>query len=148
MTKREECRLRDIATRLAEIHRRAGASYRGMAGQADSPPALSLLACLAKREDQLEAAVAALADRIDPGVRLRRPSPVFPELPAVPGGPLDVDAVIAWATHLENAIETLLHAVAAPPVDQPGLLAELFAIHRRELLGLGTEASRLRQSLE
>jgi len=148
MTNREECRLRDIVTGLAETHRRAAAAYRAMAGHADSPLALSLLECLAKREDQLAAAVAALAERIDPGVRLGRLAPAPPELPAAPDGRLDADAVIARATHLENAIETLLHAVASPPVDEPALLAELFAIHRRELFGLGAEASRLRQSLE
>ncbi|MES1943588.1 hypothetical protein PC39_05720 [Salinisphaera sp. PC39] len=148
MTNREACRLRDIATGLAETHRRAAAAYREMAGHADSTLAHCLLECLAKREDQLAGEVAVLAGRVDPGARVPRPVPAPPEVPPVTGERLDVDAVIAKATRLEKAIETLLHAVASPPVHEPALLAELFAIHRRELLGLGAEASRLRQSLE
>lgn len=147
MANERECSLCEVVQNLAQTHERAAASYRDMAAAPGSVIARSLLGCLVLREERLAEETAALTERIDPAIRVRRPDLVM-ELPRLETAQLTAETVIEQATALEEAVEKMLHTVATPPVAAPKLIAELFALHRRELFGLGVTASRLRDELK
>lgn len=141
MTAAREVELREVVSCLAATHERAACAYREMAAGSGTAAAVCLLGRLARREGRLAGATAAFVRRV--GGRVR----VFESVPALEAStvPLrvDADAVIERAARVETMIERLLRIATTPPVSDSPVLAELCALHRRELFGLGTDAVRL-----
>lgn len=147
MGARRDWELRDVVHCLAATHERAAAVYEEMSAASATAAAVRLLARLSRRERRLEQATAAIEQRIDSGLAVRRPTFDLAVPEALPAH-VDTEVVISQAAYVEAAVEQLLQAATAPPVSAPAIVAELVALHQRELFDLGVAATRLRETLE
>lgn len=146
MGARRDWELRDVVHCLAATHQRAAVVYEEMYAASATAAAVRLLARLSCRERRLEQATVAIEQRLDYGLAVRRPTFNLAAPDALPVH-IDTEVVISQAAYVEAAVEKLLQAATAPPVSAPVIVAELVALHQRELFDLGVVADRLRETL-
>lgn len=146
MTAVHEVELREVVGCLAATHERAASAYREMAAGPGTAAAVRLLGRLARREGLLARQTAVFASRVDGRVRVLETVPALAA--SAPPSRIDAGIVIDRAVQIETVIEKLLRIAMTPPIADSPAMAELCALHRRELFGLGTAAARLREHLE
>lgn len=139
--------LRDVVGYLAAAHEQAESTYQKMASGPSSVAAVHLLKRLARREGRLARATAAFARRIPSRVGVFESMPAL-ETAELPARRIDADVVIDRAMQIEAVIDKLLQIAMTPPMNDSLAMAELRALHHRELFGLGTDAARLREDVE
>lgn len=144
MAAERELELREVVNCLAATHEWAATAYREMAAGSGTAAAARLLGHLARREGRLARETETFTRRIDGRIRVFEPVPSLQAHTPL-SYRLDADEVIARAVQIEAVVEKLLRIAMTPPVVDSTVMAELCALHRRELFELGVAAVRLRE---